>query len=190
VSKQIEAVNALRAMNAEELDEHLHEQRRKLFEVRFQQAAGQVDNHRQIRELRMEIARTMTIQVEVAHGHRLASEAALESGVSEPEDQPRRRRLFRRGARAAEGQGTDTEMDVSPDAAPEGEAGVEVPEQLPEWNETEVDAAEKEAVLAGDEAETFGGAEAESPGSEGADIESPEEAAAESGSGAATENQG
>lgn len=64
MSRQVEAVKALRDMSSEELEEHLRQTRRKLFEVRFQQATGQVENHRQVRELRREIARTMTVQIE------------------------------------------------------------------------------------------------------------------------------
>ena len=64
MSKHEERLKALRAMRPEELAEHLREQRRKLFEVRFQQATGQVENHRQVRELRREIARTVTLQGE------------------------------------------------------------------------------------------------------------------------------
>ena len=64
MSRQVEAVKALRDMSADELAEHLRQTRRKLFEVRFQQATGQVENHRQVRELRREIARTMTLQIE------------------------------------------------------------------------------------------------------------------------------
>jgi large subunit ribosomal protein L29 len=93
VSKQAEAVNVLRTMTNEDLDEHLRQQRRRLFEVRFQQAAGQVENHRQVRELRREIARTMTIQLELARGHHLVSDLEVEE---EPEEQPRPRRLLRR----------------------------------------------------------------------------------------------
>ena len=37
-------------------------QRRRLFEVRFEQATGQVENHRQVREIRREIARAMTLK--------------------------------------------------------------------------------------------------------------------------------
>ena len=64
MSKQLERVKVLREMSAEDLAEHLRQQRRKLFEVRFQQATGQVENHRQVRELRREIARAMTVQIE------------------------------------------------------------------------------------------------------------------------------
>jgi large subunit ribosomal protein L29 len=93
VSKQAEAVNVLRTMTTEDLDEHLRQQRRRLFEVRFQQAAGQVENHRQVRELRREIARTMTIQLELVRGHHLVSDLEVEE---EPEEQPRPRHLLRR----------------------------------------------------------------------------------------------
>lgn len=65
MSKRTEALKALRDMNDAELDEHLRQQRRRLFEMRFQQATGQVENHRQIRDIRREIARTMTTQIEL-----------------------------------------------------------------------------------------------------------------------------
>lgn len=64
MSKREQHVGSLREMTPEQLDEHMRAQRRKLFEVRFQQATGQVENHRQIRELRREIARAMTVQIE------------------------------------------------------------------------------------------------------------------------------
>ena len=67
MSKRAEAIKVLRDMNDAELDEHLRQQRRKLFEMRFQQATGQVENHRQIREIRREIARTMTVQIQLQH---------------------------------------------------------------------------------------------------------------------------
>jgi large subunit ribosomal protein L29 len=64
MTKNAQHTDELRAMSPDELDEHLRQQRRKLFEVRFQQATGQVENHRQIRQLRREIARVMTVQIE------------------------------------------------------------------------------------------------------------------------------
>ena len=57
MTKQTDALNELRRMTVVELDDHLSKQRRRLFEVRFQQATGQVENHRQVREIRHEIAR-------------------------------------------------------------------------------------------------------------------------------------
>ena len=67
-------LDELRAMSEEQLQEHLAQQRRKLFEVRFQQATGQVENHRQIRNLRREMARTMTVQIELERAAAAAGE--------------------------------------------------------------------------------------------------------------------
>jgi large subunit ribosomal protein L29 len=64
------ALDGLRALTTDELAAHLREQRGQLFQVRLQQTIGQVENHRQIRAIRKEIARTMTVQVE----YRLAAE--------------------------------------------------------------------------------------------------------------------
>ena len=65
MSKRSDAIKALRDMSQDELDDHLRQQRRRLFELRFQQATGQVENHRQVREVRREIARTMTVQIQL-----------------------------------------------------------------------------------------------------------------------------
>jgi large subunit ribosomal protein L29 len=70
MTKQVEALTELRRMTVAELDDHLSKQRRRLFEVRFQQATGQVENHRQVREIRHEIARTMTVKIEIERGLR------------------------------------------------------------------------------------------------------------------------
>jgi large subunit ribosomal protein L29 len=64
------ALDNLRALTVDELADHLREQRGQLFQVRLQQTIGQVENHRQIRAIRREIARTMTVQVE----YRIAAE--------------------------------------------------------------------------------------------------------------------
>jgi large subunit ribosomal protein L29 len=64
------ALDNLRALSADELAAHLREQRGQLFQVRLQQTIGQVENHREIRAIRREIARTMTVQVE----YKLAAE--------------------------------------------------------------------------------------------------------------------
>ncbi len=64
MSKHTEAIDKLRAMTDDELHTHLKAQRRKLFEIRLQQATGQVENTSQIRLIRKEIARAMTVQLE------------------------------------------------------------------------------------------------------------------------------
>jgi large subunit ribosomal protein L29 len=79
MSKRHESLNNLRQMSSGALADHLREQRRKLFEVRFQQATGQVENHRQIRELHREIARTLTVQLEAQHA---AAHAAKKGATS------------------------------------------------------------------------------------------------------------
>jgi large subunit ribosomal protein L29 len=64
VTKQAQQLETLRAMTPEDLEEHMRQQRRRLFEVRFQQATGQVEDHQQIGKLRQEIAQAMTVQIE------------------------------------------------------------------------------------------------------------------------------
>jgi large subunit ribosomal protein L29 len=64
MSKHAEALDKLREMSDEELHTHLMAQRRKLFEIRLQQATGQVENTTQIRHIRREIARAMTVQMQ------------------------------------------------------------------------------------------------------------------------------
>ncbi|HEX6538701.1 MAG TPA: 50S ribosomal protein L29 [Candidatus Dormibacteraeota bacterium] len=76
MTKRTEAIKALRDMNDAELHEHLGQQHRRLFELRFQMATGQVENHRQVRDVRREIARTLTTQNELAR----ASAAAETNG--------------------------------------------------------------------------------------------------------------
>jgi large subunit ribosomal protein L29 len=64
VTKQAQRIAELRAMAPEDLEAHMRQQRRRLFEVHFQQATGQVEDHQQIRTLRREIAQAMTVQIE------------------------------------------------------------------------------------------------------------------------------
>ena len=64
MTKRADTLNTLRKLSDDELLDHLRQQRRKLFEVRFQQATGQVDNVRQVRAIHKEIARALTVQLE------------------------------------------------------------------------------------------------------------------------------
>jgi large subunit ribosomal protein L29 len=64
MSKHEQDLDKLRDMSDEELHTHMLAQRRKLFEIRLQQATGQVENTSQIRHIRREIARAMTVQME------------------------------------------------------------------------------------------------------------------------------
>jgi large subunit ribosomal protein L29 len=64
MSKIDQELEKLRNMDDDELQAHLMTQRRKLFEIRLQQATGQVENTAQIRQIRRELARVMTVQME------------------------------------------------------------------------------------------------------------------------------
>jgi large subunit ribosomal protein L29 len=51
----------LRELDADELEGKLKDARRELYELRFKLAVGQLDNHRQIRRVRKDIAQILTI---------------------------------------------------------------------------------------------------------------------------------
>jgi large subunit ribosomal protein L29 len=60
----------LRTLDGEELSTRLKTSRRELYELRFKLAVGQLDDHRQIRQVRKDIARILT----VVHARRLGEE--------------------------------------------------------------------------------------------------------------------
>jgi large subunit ribosomal protein L29 len=60
----------LRTLDGEELTTRLKGARRELYELRFKLAVGQLDDHRQIRQARKDIARILT----VVHARRLGEE--------------------------------------------------------------------------------------------------------------------
>jgi ribosomal protein L29 len=146
------ALDYLRALTIDELAAHLREQRGQLFQVRLQQTIGQVENHRQIRAIRNEIARTMTVQVE----HRLAAErgepvgapAAVgaaparrgrRAGAVDPQAAPRRSLRRPRAAAPA----------VAEEPALEAVSDIEVERIAPE--STEPDTVTSGAAAAADE---------------------------------------
>ena len=82
----------LQTLDTEELNSRLKGARRELYELRFKLAVGQLDDNRQIRKVRKDIARILT----VVHARRLAmvpwgeqtepsamSEQAVEPAVSD-----------------------------------------------------------------------------------------------------------
>ncbi len=52
----------LRVLEVDELADKLKDSRRELYELRFKLAVGQLDDHRQIRKVRMDIARILTFK--------------------------------------------------------------------------------------------------------------------------------
>jgi large subunit ribosomal protein L29 len=51
----------LRAMTVEEMSRKEHDLRRELFNLRFQQATGEIENPMRIRAVRKDIAKVLTI---------------------------------------------------------------------------------------------------------------------------------
>jgi large subunit ribosomal protein L29 len=112
------ALDTLRALSGDELAAHLREQRGQLFQVRLQQTIGQVENHRQIRAIRKEIARTMTVQVE----SRLAAErgepapaprAAVPARPVEPAAAAPAKRRARKAAPVAEADEAEPQTETA-----------------------------------------------------------------------------
>ena len=86
-------VDELRILEQDELGVRLRTARRELYELRFKHAVGQLDNSSQIKKVRHDIARIMTVLRERDFGI-LASpqldepEAAPVAAAAEPEAQP------------------------------------------------------------------------------------------------------
>jgi large subunit ribosomal protein L29 len=80
----------LRELDAGDLAEKLAESKEELFNLRFQNVTGQLDNHNRLGEVRRDIARIMTIMREREY----AGEEVVEARPAAPAG--RRRRLGRR----------------------------------------------------------------------------------------------
>jgi large subunit ribosomal protein L29 len=58
----------LRKLTEDELKDQMRVTRQELFNLRFQRATGQLENHRQIRAARQRLARALTVMRERAAG--------------------------------------------------------------------------------------------------------------------------
>ena len=58
----------LRKLDASELENKLKELKKELFNLRFQHAINQLDNPHQIAEVKHDIARVMTVVIEIKPG--------------------------------------------------------------------------------------------------------------------------
>ncbi len=58
----------IRAMTPDQLDEQLVKLKKEQFNLRFQRASGQLENTSRVREVRRDIARIKTVQVERRNG--------------------------------------------------------------------------------------------------------------------------
>jgi len=73
----------LRVLDGEELVDRLKSSRRELYELRFKLAVGQLDDHRQIRKVRQDIARILTFKRQRELGL-IQDEQAEPAGVAAP----------------------------------------------------------------------------------------------------------
>jgi large subunit ribosomal protein L29 len=58
----------IRIMSPDQLDEQLVRLKKEQFNLRFQRASGQLENTSRVREVRRDIARIKTVQVEKRNG--------------------------------------------------------------------------------------------------------------------------
>lgn len=115
----------LREMSGEDLVVHLAEAREELFNLRFQNATGRLDNYKRLQSLRREVARIETIIRE--------AELGITREVSEEAEQVERprRRLFRKNpveeTKSAKDESDDDDQseDESEPAEAEAEAEAE-----------------------------------------------------------------
>jgi large subunit ribosomal protein L29 len=130
-------ISDLRQMEISDLDARLKEVRTELFNLRFQAATGQLENHRQIRQVRRQIAQVLT----VIQGRQLGLEEkvaqAPDSAVA-PQSKPRRGPSRASAEPETEAgaeletesaAGPETEAAAAPEAVadPEAEAAAEAP---------------------------------------------------------------
>jgi large subunit ribosomal protein L29 len=66
----------LRELTDEDLADRLAEQRKELFNLRFQSATGALENSTRLKLTRREIARILTVQHERGHHDRTATKAS------------------------------------------------------------------------------------------------------------------
>ena len=81
--KVTDQLRDLRELDQEELDARLKQSRRELYELRFKLAVGQLDDHRQIRKVRSDIARILTFRRQRELGLLREEEQAPAAAVAE-----------------------------------------------------------------------------------------------------------
>ncbi|MGC6475101.1 MAG: 50S ribosomal protein L29 [Parvibaculales bacterium] len=59
-------ISDVRAMTVDQLTDELEKLKKEQFNLRFQQASGQLENQSRIRQVRRDIARVQTVQSELA----------------------------------------------------------------------------------------------------------------------------
>ena len=109
----------LRTLDHEELGSRLKSSRRELYELRFKLAVGQLDDHRQIRKVRKDIARILT----VVHARRLGEDVFVPEEAEEE--------LVTQPTAPATGEETPEDVETAPEAGAEPEPHAETAEPEP-----------------------------------------------------------
>ena len=119
----------LRTLDGEELTSRLKGARRELYELRFKLAVGQLDDHRQIRKVRKDIAKILT----VVHARRLGEEI-MEAPVRVEAEEAQEAAT---AVATAEPEAAVAEAEAEAEVADEPEAAAEATnEETPENVET------------------------------------------------------
>jgi large subunit ribosomal protein L29 len=76
----------IRELDTEELHARIAELKEELFNLRFQMATGQLDNHRRMQDVRRDVARIRTIlrERDYAFAERAAAQAVPAAAAPEP----------------------------------------------------------------------------------------------------------
>ena len=134
--KAAQHLSDLRQMEVSDLDARLKEVRTELFNLRFQAATGQLENHRQIRQVRRQIAQVLT----VIQGRQMGLEERIEQAPDSAVAPRTKARRGRGAAAAAEGETTTDEAETTTD-----EAETVIETEAPEAAESETDDTNRES---------------------------------------------
>ncbi len=113
--KAAQHLSDLRQMEITDLDARLKEVRTELFNLRFQAATGQLENHRQIRAVRRQIAQVLT----VIQGRHMGLEERVEQ-APDAAVAPRAQARIERGRDAGAGNEPAAAEDAAPQSQPAG----------------------------------------------------------------------
>lgn len=124
----------LRELDRQDLEVRLAEAHEELFNLRFQNATGRLENYKRLNTLRKDIARIETVirEDELGIEHEVESE--------EVREQRPKRRLFRRRREEEAEEEATTEAEAEEDEdEPDDEAEVSEPEAAEETDKDETD---------------------------------------------------
>jgi large subunit ribosomal protein L29 len=112
-------VDELRVLEGDELGGRLKTARRELYELRFKHAVGQLENSSQIRKVRHDIARIMTVLTERELGIVIVPQAEPEAATATPAKPRKARRKEFEDEEEPVAEGKETTQTVDSEPVPE-----------------------------------------------------------------------